>query len=102
MNRRLTLIQTRIISAVILVVAVVNVVYTVYIVNRERRKEMVHSSRRWKNDRLLKVVTAGLCMTECGTAGCILDSILPTRHHSNRADEYNGDIKGSDENTCDH
>ena len=52
-------IQTRILSAVILVVVIINIVYGVYVIKRERQQEIVqlHSTME-ENDKLLKVVTA--------------------------------------------
>ena len=89
-------IQTRIISAVILVVAVVNVVYALYVLNREKRAEMAQlRATMEENDTLLKVVTAGpLYDGNVEQLDAILDSIFANLDIVRiELTEHNGNIR---------
>jgi len=89
-------IQTRIISAVLLVVAVVNVVYAVYVVKREQRNAMAQlQSTMEENDKLLKVVATGpLYDGNVEQLDAILDSIFANPDIVRvELTEKNGDIK---------
>ena len=91
-------IQTWITSAIIVVVAVVNVVYAVYVVNRERQQGLAQLQVIMEeNNKLLKVVTAGpLYDGNVEQLDAILDSIFSNPDIVRiELIEYNGDIKRS-------